>query len=81
MIAEGIPIIEHTQDPNKSSILECIEVKVSTKHGSKQSLDASIMTRLSSPSMALDSDMKKLAGYIIELDEARKRHNQCKLKM
>ena len=37
MIIEGIPIREHTQDPDISSILECIEVKISTKLGSKQS--------------------------------------------
>ena len=81
MIVEGIPTREHTQDLDISSILECIEVKISTELGNKQSLDASIMTRLSSLSMALDSCIKKLVGYIIELDEARKRHNQCKLKM
>ena len=81
MIIEGIPIREHTQDPDISSISECIEVKISTKLGSKKKLDASIMTRLSSLSMELDSCIKKLSGYIIELDEARKRHNQCKLKM
>ena len=81
MIIEGIPIREHTQDPNISSILECIEVKISTKIGSNFFLDASIMMRLSNLSMELNSYIKKLAGYIIELDEPRKRHNQSKLKM
>ena len=81
MIVEGIPISEHTQDPNISSILECIEEKISTELGSKQSSYASILMRLSSLSVALDSCIQNLLGYVLELDEVRKRHNLCKLKM
>ena len=81
MIIEGIPISEHTQDPDISSILGCIEVKISTELDNKQSLDANITTRLSSLSVALDSCIQNLPGYILELDEVRKRHDTCKLKM
>ena len=58
MIIEGIPISKHTQDLDISSILECIEAKISTELGSKQSLDASITMRLSSLLAALDSSSK-----------------------
>ena len=81
MILEGIPIRDHTQDLDISSILECIEVNISTELGSKQSSDANIMTRLSSLSVALDFCIKNFPGYIIDLDEVKKRHDLCKLKM
>ena len=81
MIIEGFPITEHTQDLDISSILKCIEAKISTELGSKQSSDASIMMRLSSLSVALDSCIQNLLGYVIELDGVRKKHDLCKLKM
>ena len=62
-------------------VLECIEEKISTKLGSKQSLDANIITRLSTLLVPLDSCIKNLLGYVIELDEVKKRHDLCKLKM
>jgi hypothetical protein len=81
MIVEGIPISEHTQNPDISSILKCIETKISTEFSSKQSSDANIMTKLSSLSAALDSCTQNLPGYVIELDEVRKKHELCKLKI
>lgn len=81
MIVEGIPISEHTQSPDMSSILKCIEAKISTELSSKQNSDANIMTKLSSLSVALDSYIQNLPGYVIELDEVRKNHELCKLKM
>ena len=62
MIIEGIPISEYTQNLDISSILECIEAKISNELGSKQSSDASIMMRLSSLSVALDSCIQNLPG-------------------
>ena len=81
MIVEGIPISAYTQNPNISSILECIEAKISTELGSIQSSNADIMTRLSSLLATLDSCTQNLPDYITELDEVRKRHELCKLKM
>ena len=81
MIIEGIPISEHTQNLDIYSILECLEENISSKLGSKQSLDASIMTRLSSLSATLDSCTQNLLGYVIKFDEVKKRHELCKLKM
>lgn len=81
MIVEGIPISEHTQNLDISSILECIEAKISTELSSKQSSDASVMMRLSSLSVALNSCTQNLSGCVTELDEIRKRHELCKLKM
>ena len=81
MIIKGIPISEYTQNPDISSILECIEAKISTELGSKQSSNANIMMRLSSLSVALDSCIQNLPAYIRELDEVRKRHDLCKLTM
>ena len=81
IIVEGIPSSEHTQDPDISSILECIESKISTEFGSNQCLDVDIMMRLSSLSVALDSCIQNLVGYTLELDENRKSHDLSKLKM
>ena len=39
------------------------------------------MTRLSSLSVVLDSYIQNLPGYVLELDEVKKRHDLCKLKM
>ena len=61
--------------------MECIEAKISTKLSSKQSSDASIMMRLSSLSSALDFCIQRLPSYVMELDEIRKKHDLCKLKM
>ena len=62
-------------------VLECIEAKISTELGSKQSSDASIMRRLSNLLAALDSYIQNILGYVIELDEVKKRHDLFKLKM
>ena len=72
MIVEGIPISEHTQDLDISSILECIEVKINTKLGRRKSSDANIMMRLRSPSVALDYCIQNLLGYILKLDEGER---------
>ena len=81
MIIESFPITEHTQDPDISSILKYIEAKISTEHSSKKSSDASFMMRLSSLSSALDFCIQRLPSYVMELDEIRKKHDLCKLKM
>lgn len=81
IIVEGIPIGEYTQNQDISSILKCIERKISTELGNKKSLDANIMRRLSSLLATLDSCTQNLPGYVIILDEVRKRHELCNLKM